>query len=107
MLIAQQQQANARVPKHIYQRIEAEFVDLAFEKVTQSRLSHAHTDGAFLLGKSAGTDKVLDLAHQFRAQMKVLRLIWRKPDIQEYVSASAYYLQFFDHHNFLSLSIAL
>ena len=30
-----------------------------------------------------------------------------KTNIQEYVSASAYYLQFFDHYNFLSLSIAL
>jgi len=52
--------AHAGVPKHIYRRIEAEFVDLA---------------------------------HQFRAQMKVLRLVWRKPNIQEYVSASAHYLQ--------------
>ncbi|MDO8631294.1 MAG: FAD-dependent oxidoreductase, partial [Phycisphaerales bacterium] len=90
------------VPKHIYQRIDAEFVDLAFEKVTQSRLSHPHTRRAFLLGKSTGTDKVLDLAHQFRAQMKVLRLVRCKPNVQQYVSASTYYLQLFDHYNFLS-----
>lgn len=95
------------MPKHIYQCVEAEFVDLAFEKVAQPRLRHAHTGRAFLLGKSAGADKALDLAHQFRVQMKVLRLVWRKSNIQEYVSASTHDLQLFGHRNFLALSIAL
>jgi hypothetical protein len=73
--------------EHLDQRVNAESVDLAGHQVAHLWLAYAEELRRGSLGQFARANHPDEFDHQIRANAKTLRLVRRKPDVEEHVSA--------------------
>ena len=59
--------------EHIYQGVEAEFVDSSLKQIVKARLSYTQDARGFLLGHAAALHELLDSRHQLGAQQQIER----------------------------------